>query len=71
MDDFEDMARGALALAGVALAEGDLAVLGIVAQAFEPGVRLLDGANLAELPLEGDLDPARPPRPSPAAGADA
>jgi hypothetical protein len=71
MDDFEDMARGALALAGVALAEGDLAVLGIVAQAFEPGVRMLDGANLAELPLEGDLDPGRPPRPRAAAEAGA
>ena len=65
MDDFEDMARGALGLAGVAVSDGDLAVLAMVAAAFEPGIRLLDAANMAALPLEGELDPGRAPRARP------
>jgi hypothetical protein len=65
VDDFAEMARGALRLAGVAVSEDDLVVLGMVAGAFEPSVRLLDAANMAELPLEVDLDPGRPPRARP------
>jgi hypothetical protein len=42
--------------------EGDLEVLRLVALAFEPSIEALDGAELAQLPLEGDLDPSRPPR---------
>jgi hypothetical protein len=66
MGDFEQMAAPALALAGVPFEQDDLALLRVVAQAFEPAMRALDGAELAELPLETDLDPSRPPRPAPA-----
>lgn len=65
MSDFDEMAPRALALAGVPFAEGDLEVLRVVAQAFEPAIRALDAADLAQLPLEGDLDPSRPPRQAP------
>lgn len=34
----------------------------LIATAFEPVMALLDGADLAELPLEPDLDPGRAPR---------
>jgi hypothetical protein len=61
MSDFDDAARAALEFAGVSLGEGDLDVLRVVAQMAEPGTRLLDAADLSELPLEGDLDPGRPP----------
>lgn len=61
MSDFDEAARAALELAGVSLEEGDLDVLRAVAQASEEGIRALDAADLAELPLEGDLDPSRPP----------
>jgi hypothetical protein len=61
MSDFEQMAPAALALAGVPFAVADLEVLRVIAQAFEPAMRVLDEADLAELPLEGDVDPGRPP----------
>jgi hypothetical protein len=35
---------------------------GLIASAFEPVMALLDAADLAELPLEPDLDPGRAPR---------
>jgi hypothetical protein len=60
--DFEQLAPAALALADVPFSEGDLEVLRVVALAFEPAIAALDGADLAQLPLEGDLDPSRPPR---------
>jgi len=60
--DFEQLAPVALALADVPFSEGDLEVLRVVALAFEPAIAALDGADLAQLPLEGDLDPGRPPR---------
>ena len=53
--------EGALEFAGVSLGEGDLDVLRVLAQAFEPAMAALDAADLAELPLESDLDPSRPP----------
>jgi hypothetical protein len=53
--------EGALEFAGAHLGEGDLEVVRMVAQAFEPAMRALDEADLAELPLESDLDPGRPP----------
>jgi hypothetical protein len=62
MSDFDEMAPPALALAGVPFGEGDLDVLRLVAQAFEPAIRALDAADLGALPLEADLDPGRPPR---------
>jgi hypothetical protein len=60
--DFDQLAPAALALADVPFGEGDLEVLRLVALAFEPSIEALDGAELAQLPLEGDLDPSRPPR---------
>jgi hypothetical protein len=65
MSDFDEMAPAALALAGVPFGEGDIEVLRAVAQAFEPAMRALDAADLAELPLEGDIDPSRPPGQAP------
>jgi hypothetical protein len=53
--------QGALEFAGVSLGEGDLDVLRVVAQALGPAMAALDAADLAELPLESDLDPSRPP----------
>ena len=53
--------EAALRFAGVSLGEGDLDVLRVVAQVFEPAMAALDAADLAELPLESDLDPSRPP----------
>lgn len=53
--------RAALGFAGMSLGEGDLEVLRVVAQVADPGTRALDAADLAELPLEGDLDPGRGP----------
>lgn len=61
------MARAAQELAGVRLYEGDLEVLRAVAQAGDPAIRALDSADLAELPLEGDLDPGEPPSEAPTA----
>ena len=60
--DFEQLAPAALAFADVPFSEADLEVLRVVALAFEPSIVALDGADLAQLPLEGDLDPSRPPR---------
>jgi hypothetical protein len=65
MDAFTEMARATLALAGMEVSAEDLEVMGLVAQAFEPGIRALDAVELSQLPLEGDLDPGRPPRPAP------
>ena len=60
--DLEQLAPAALALAGVPFSDGDLEVLRVVALAFEPSIEALDAADLAQLPLEADLDPSRPPR---------
>jgi hypothetical protein len=62
MTEFADLARATLLAAGVRIDEDDLQVLGMVAQAFGPAMNALDGADLRELPLEPDLDPASPPR---------
>lgn len=64
-DDFKETASAALALAGVTVGEGDLEVLGLVAQAFADGIAALDAADLTQLPLDGALDPGRAPRPAP------
>lgn len=57
----ERQLREALEYAGVELGAGDLEVLLVVAAVFGPAMEALDGADLAELPLESDLDPSRPP----------
>jgi hypothetical protein len=65
MSDFDETVPAALTGMGVPFGEGDLQVLRVVEQAFGPAMRALDAADLAELPLEGDLDPGRPPRRAP------
>jgi hypothetical protein len=42
-------------------------LLDLIATGFEPVMAALDGIDLAEFPLEPDLDPGRPPRRSDAA----
>ena len=61
MAGFDEIAPVLLAGVGVPFGSGDLDVLRVVAAAFEPAMLALDGADLAELPLEPDLDPGRPP----------
>jgi hypothetical protein len=61
MAGLDEIAPALLERAGIPLGEGDLDVLRAVAQAFEPAMDALDSADLAELPLEPDLDPGRPP----------
>jgi len=61
MSDFKVLAAGALTLAGVPFQEGDLDVLQVVAQVFEPAMRALDDAPLEELPFEAGVDPSSPP----------
>lgn len=53
--------EAALEFAGVSLGEGDLDVLRVVAGALGPAMAALDAVDLAELPIESDLDPSRPP----------
>jgi hypothetical protein len=36
---------------------------GLISKAFEPVMSQLDALDLADLPLEPDLDPGRPPLP--------
>lgn len=45
------------------LNDADRGVLQLIAGAFEPVMAALDAVDLADLPLEPDLDPSRPPRP--------
>jgi hypothetical protein len=62
MSDFKVQAAAALTLGGVPFQEGDLDVLEVVAQVFEPAMRALDDAPLAELPFEAGVDPSGPPK---------
>ena len=61
MSDFKAQAAAALSLAGVTFQEGDLDVLQVVAQVFEPAMRALDDAPLGELPFEAGVDPSGAP----------
>jgi hypothetical protein len=61
MSDFKVLAAGALTLAGVPFEEGDLDVLQLVAQVFEPAMLALDGAALEDLPFEAGIDPGSAP----------
>ncbi|HWC36052.1 MAG TPA: hypothetical protein VG650_14680 [Mycobacteriales bacterium] len=45
-------------------------LLTLIAAGFEPVMAALDGIDLAEFPLEPDLDPGRAPRASDAASAE-
>ncbi len=64
-DDFKERAAAALAFANVEFAPGDLEVIELVAAAFQPAMRALDEAELAELPFEAVIDPRQPPDPAP------
>ncbi len=61
MSDFKVLAAGALTRAGVSFEDGDLDVLEVVAQVFEPAMSALDGAPLEELPFEAAIDPGSAP----------
>ncbi len=61
MSDFKAQAAGALSLAGVPFQEGDLDVLQLVSEVFEPAMRALDDAPLEELPFEAGVDPSGAP----------
>lgn len=39
-------------------------LVGMIASAFEPVMALLDAIDLADFPLEPDLDPSRAPTPT-------
>jgi hypothetical protein len=41
----------------------------LISTAFEPAMAALDALDLADLPVEPDLDPGRAPRPSDAGTA--
>ncbi len=45
-------------------------LLNLIATSFEPVMAALDAIDLAEFPLEPDLDPGRAPRPSNATSPD-
>lgn len=45
-------------------------LLNLIATSFEPVMATLDGIDLAEFPLEPDLDPGRAPRPGDAPSAE-
>jgi hypothetical protein len=60
--EFDLAAQRAAESAGLPLGDGDLDVLRLIAGAFNDAMQALDSVDLAELPLEPDLDPARPPR---------
>jgi hypothetical protein len=42
--------------------EYDTGILQLIAAGFDPAMAALDGVDLADLPLEPDLDPSRAPR---------
>jgi hypothetical protein len=45
-------------------------LLDLIAASFEPVMATIDGIDLAEFPIEPDLDPGRPPLPRDTAAAD-
>jgi hypothetical protein len=61
-DEFDRAASVAAAAAGLTLGQGDLQVLRLVSAAFSEAMNALDTVDLADLPLEPDLDPGRAPR---------
>ena len=60
MSDFKVLAA-ALTRTGVPFEDGDLDVLEVVTQVFEPAMNALDGAALEELPFETAIDPGSAP----------
>jgi hypothetical protein len=61
-DEFETAAREALSTAGMTMRDGDLDILRLISGAFDSAMQALDEVDLADLPLEPDLDPSRAPR---------
>jgi hypothetical protein len=62
MDRFDEFAPVALGRVGLQLAPGDLEMLCAVASVLDPVMSALDEVDLAELPLEVNVDLGRPPR---------
>ncbi len=65
MSNSDETILTALEDAGIPVGEGDLGVVRVLEQVFEPAMSALDAADLAELPLESDIDPSRPPHRAP------
>ncbi len=61
MSDFKVLAAQALARTTIPFEDGDLDVLEVVTQVFEPAMNALDGAPLEELPFEASIDPGSAP----------
>jgi hypothetical protein len=61
-DGFEAAATGAVEAAGLTMGQGDVDVLRLISGAFDVAMKALDDVDLAELPIEPDLDPSRAPR---------
>jgi len=61
-DGFDASARDAVQAAGLTLRDGDLDVLRVISSVFDTSMRALEEVDLADLPLEPDLDPSRAPR---------
>ncbi len=62
-DGFAAAAQQATQSAGLTLGGSDVEVLRLIAGAFSDAMQALDTVDLADLPLEPDLDPGRAPRP--------
>ena len=61
-DEFDASAREAVLAAGLTVREGDVDILRLIAGAFDGPLKALDAVDLADLPLDPDLDPSRAPR---------
>jgi len=61
-DGFETAAQQAVQAAGLTMRDGDVEILRLIAGAFDVTMKALDEVDLADLPLEPDLDPSRAPR---------
>jgi hypothetical protein len=60
-DEFATFVRSALARAGMATDETDLAVIRVADAVYGPDRAALMSADLSGAPVEHDLDPSRPP----------
>ncbi len=63
MDALERYVRSGLELAGETVDDIDLAVIRAADAVYGADMRALDGASLADVMPEPDLDPGRAPRP--------
>jgi hypothetical protein len=62
VDPAVELVRAAWAQRGVTPSEEDLQLVAVLGAQFAPAVQALLALDVSGLPLEGDLDPGRPPR---------